>query len=140
MDLDWTFRCHEAFPNTTFHATEVIGGSVLGSYRFRIVMIETSHAVQTADTRLAAKRAVDAVRRGKYDSLHTRVHERHGAHDARLASQEDVVSRAEIRTSHDIRHRRTLRFLRGHLRRCKWSVDWRGGPLHAHQRTNPGHC
>ena len=30
--------------------------------------------------------------------------------------------------------------LLGHLRRCKWSVDWRGGPLRAHQRTNPGHC
>ena len=31
------------------------------------------------------------------------------------------------------------RCLRGHLRRCKWSVDWRGGPLRARQRTNPGH-
>ena len=34
VDFDWTFRCYEAFPNTTFHATEVIGGSVLGFYRF----------------------------------------------------------------------------------------------------------
>jgi hypothetical protein len=34
VDLDWTTRCHEAFPNTTFHATEIIGGSVLGFYRF----------------------------------------------------------------------------------------------------------
>ena len=31
------------------------------------------------------------------------------------------------------------RVLRGHLKRCEWSVDWRGGPLRADQRTNPGY-
>ena len=34
VDLDWTSHCHEALPNTTFHAAEIVGGSVLGFYRF----------------------------------------------------------------------------------------------------------
>ena len=34
VDLDWTSHCHEALPNTTFHAAEKVGGSVLGFYRF----------------------------------------------------------------------------------------------------------
>jgi len=34
VDLDWTTRREEAPPNTTFHATEMAGGSVLGSARF----------------------------------------------------------------------------------------------------------
>ena len=34
VDLDWSPHCEETLPNTTFHATEVAGGSVLGSARF----------------------------------------------------------------------------------------------------------
>ena len=34
VDLDWSTLREEAPPNTTFHATEVAGGSVLGSARF----------------------------------------------------------------------------------------------------------
>ena len=34
VDLSWPSQREEALPNTTFRATEVAGGSVLGSARF----------------------------------------------------------------------------------------------------------
>lgn len=34
VDLDWPSHCEETLPNTTFRATEMAGGSVLGSARF----------------------------------------------------------------------------------------------------------
>ena len=34
VDLDWPSRCEKTLPNTTFHATEMAGSSVLGSARF----------------------------------------------------------------------------------------------------------
>jgi hypothetical protein len=34
VDLDWPSHCEKTLPNITCHATEMAGGSMLGSTRF----------------------------------------------------------------------------------------------------------